>query len=96
MTTIYLYTLPSPYIPDQVVGISLADDGERLLQLQYHNVDAAKRGLGLTSDSQKRLYEKVYGKGGYVLEWVENPVTHEAFIAAFEKNKEIARVNGEV
>ena len=65
---------------------AVAEDVEGLAECSYWDLEAAKRGIGLTSDENHTLYSAHY-PGGYELEWVNDPASHPGWQRALKRNR---------
>jgi len=65
---------------------ALAEDGEGLAECCAPDVESAKRGIGLTSQSNHKSYATHY-PDGYDLEWVNDPANHSGWQRALKRNR---------
>jgi hypothetical protein len=70
-----------------VLGCALAEDGTGLANHLSSSAAYARHDMGLTSNWKHDTYAKHY-PDGYLLEWVDDPETHEGYQAALALNKQ--------
>ncbi len=65
---------------------AVAEDGEGLAECSATDLESAKSGIGLTSQSNHKSYSAHY-PDGYELEWVNDPATHSGWQRALKRNR---------
>lgn len=75
--------------PGFMYAVAIGDDGQCVAQHLCSGEGYMKHDLGLTSDWKHENYDEAYGKGNWVLEWVEtdNINAHVGLQKAFRLNK---------
>jgi len=95
MNKIFLYCVPYPSIrPGDVLGFALAEDGNCLANHLSSSEGFSQHDMGLTSDWKHDAYDMHYPYG-YVLEWVDDPDSHEGWKAAYELNQQSRPTKGD-
>ena len=70
-----------------VLGCALSEDGVGFPNHLCSSVAFAKHDMGLTSDWKHEFYRE-HAPDGYELEWVDDPETHEGWLAAMALNQQ--------
>ena len=65
---------------------AVAEDGEGLAECSSPDLESAKDGIGLTSNTNHNLYAAHY-PDGYELEWVNDPASHSGWQRALKRNR---------
>lgn len=93
MSKIYVFA-QATYDSGDVVGCALAEDGHALAGHFSSSYDWFRHDMGLTSEWKHNLYAEHY-PDGYELEEVQDPRNHIGFMAAYEKNQQLAAAQQE-